>query len=726
MGIAKISGQAKTVLSKIGRQAKIPHGLCAKLTAVVILGLCFIFIWSFYSTTPENLVSQRDSFSDIAGPSSVKSTHHSKVNSLPNLAQKNGTLPHKVAKQGKQGKKGKKVKVKKGNIGKNETVVRKDEGTVEGSERSDDESEGEGEGVDEGNDVVVDGKEEGLLEKQGESEGNVEKDGDLEDGVDVEIFENVDEGDDDLVNEGNNKRGKKKLGPVFDPKGKYSWKLCNVRSKHNYIPCIDVESGTGKVQRYRHFERSCPKTPPMCLVPLPPDGYGTPVRWPESKSKILYKNVEHPKLTAYIKAENWTLQSEEYLVFPQNQSDVVNGVGHYLESIEEMVPDIEWGKNVRVILDIGVTDSNFAATLSDKNVITLSLGLKDDLVDLAQVAIERGFPAIVSPFSSRRLPFSGATFDAIHCSGCNVHWHTNGGKKLLEINRLLRPGGYFILAAKHHSIEEEEAMSTLIASICWNPLTDKVDESTEVRVKIYQKPESNTIYELRRKKNPPLCDEKQNPDAAWYIPIGHCLHLVPTAIEQHGTEWPAEWPSRLESYPDWLNDKEKVKADTHHWKSIVEKSYLTGMGIDWKNIRNVMDMKAIYGGFAAALSEQQVWVMNVVPVHAPNTLPYIFERGLFGVYHDWCESFGTYPRSYDLLHVDHLFSRLKNRCDQPVAIVVEMDRILRPGGWVIVRDKVVILDPLEGILRGLNWDIRMTFSKDKEGILVAQKTSWRP
>lgn len=61
-----------------------------------------------------------------------------------------------------------------------------------------------------------------------------------------------------------------------------------------------------------------------------------------------------------------------------------------------------------------------------------------------------------------------------------------------------------------------------------------------------------------------------------------------------------------------------------------------------------------------------------------------------------------------------------------MAIVVEMDRILRPGGWVIVRDKVVVVEPLEGIFRSLNWDIHMTFAQDKEGILVAQKTIWRP
>lgn len=62
--------------------------------------------------------------------------------------------------------------------------------------------------------------------------------------------------------------------------------------------------------------------------------------------------------------------------------------------------------------------------------------------------------------------------------------------------------------------------------------------------------------------------------------------------------------------------------------------------------------------------------MNVVPVHAPDTLPIIFERGLIGIYHDWCESFGTYPRTYDLLHADHLFSRLKNRYDSTMSYIV--------------------------------------------------------
>lgn len=59
-------------------------------------------------------------------------------------------------------------------------------------------------------------------------------------------------------------------------------------------------------------------------------------------------------------------------------------------------------------------------------------------------------------------------------------------------------------------------MSKLTASICWNILADKSDEVSDIGVKIYQKPESNDIYELRRKKFPPLCKENENPDAAWY------------------------------------------------------------------------------------------------------------------------------------------------------------------------------------------------------------------
>lgn len=147
-------------------------------------------------------------------------------------------------------------------------------------------------------------------------------------------------------------------------------------------------------------------------------------------------------------------------------------------------------------------------------------------------------------------------------------------------------------------------------------------------------------------------------------------------------------------------------------------------------------------------------MLNVVNINAPDTLPIIYERGLFGIYHDWCESFSTYPRSYDLLHADHLFSTLKTRykglelcCPhflfslanlddqlelfwftrcQLVPVIAEVDRIVRPGGKLIVRDESNTIREVENLLKSLFWEVHLTFSKNQEGILSAQKGNWRP
>lgn len=48
-----------------------------------------------------------------------------------------------------------------------------------------------------------------------------------------------------------------------------------------------------------------------------------------------------------------------------------------------------------------------------------------------------------------------------------------------------------------------------------------------------------------------------------------------------------------------------------------------------------MDMNAYMGSFAAALKDEPVWIMNVVPEDRPNTLKIIYDRGLIGTVHDW-------------------------------------------------------------------------------------------
>lgn len=92
--------------------------------------------------------------------------------------------------------------------------------------------------------------------------------------------------------------------------------------------------------------------------------------------------------------------------------------------------------------------------------------------------------------------------------------------------------------------------------------------------------------------------------------IYQCLEYDRTTFVQE------VWQQRVNSY--WTMLSRKIKPDT---------------------FRNVMDMKANMGSFAAALKDKDVWVMNVVPENGPNTLKIIYDRGLLGTVHNW---YGSY------------------------------------------------------------------------------------
>ncbi|GMI68595.1 hypothetical protein like AT5G64030 [Hibiscus trionum] len=524
---------------------------------------------------------------------------------------------------------------------------------------------------------------------------------------------------------------------------KYSWKVCNSTAGPDYIPCLDNWEAIRHLhstKHYEHRERHCPEEPPTCLVPLP-EGYKRPIEWPKSREKIWYYNVPHTKLAALKGHQNWVKVTGEYLTFPGGGTQFKHGALHYIDFIEESVPDVAWGKRTRVILDVGCGVASFGGFLFDRNVVAMSFAPKDEHEAQVQFALERGIPAVSAVMGTKRLPYPARVFDVVHCARCRVPWHIEGGKLLLELNRVLRPGGFFVWSATpiYQSIPADveiwEAMVELTKSMCWE-LVNKTskDEVNGVAVAAFRKPTSNECYEQRTKQEPPLCPESDDPNAAWNVPLQDCMHKAPVDSAERGSHWPEQWPARLEKSPYWLSSQvgvygkaapEDFSADNEHWKRVVTKSYINGMGISWSSVRNVMDMNAVYGGFAAALKDLDLWVMNVVPIDAPDTLPIVYERGLFGMYHDWCESFSTYPRSYDLLHADHLFSKVKKRCNL-VAVVAEVDRILRPEGKLIVRDNVEIVNELENMLKSMQWEVRMKYSKDKEGLLCVQKSMWRP
>jgi hypothetical protein len=76
------------------------------------------------------------------------------------------------------------------------------------------------------------------------------------------------------------------------------------------------------------------------------------------------------------------------------------------------------------------------------------------------------------------------------------------------------------------------------------------------------------------------------------------------------------------------HDDSKWKAAAKHYKAL-----LPALGSD--KVRNVMDMNTVYGGFAASLVKDPVWVMNVVSSYGPNSLGVVYDRGLIGTNHDW-------------------------------------------------------------------------------------------
>lgn len=446
---------------------------------------------------------------------------------------------------------------------------------------------------------------------------------------------------------------------------------------------------------------------------------------------IWYNNVPHPKLVEYKKDQNWVTRSGDYLVFPGGGTQFKDGVGRYIQFVEQIMPTIQWGRRTRTVLDVGCGVASFGGYLLDRNAITMSFAPKDEHEAQIQFALERGIPAFLAVIGTQKLPFPDNVFDVVHCARCRVHWYANGGKPLLELNRVLRPGGYFIWSAtpvyrqEQRDQDDWNAMVTLTKSICWRTVV-KSQDVNGIGVVIYQKPASNSCYAERKTNEPPLCSERDGSRFPWYAPLDSCLFTTAITTSDERYNWPVPWPERLDvsyaSVPDdSASNKEKFEADTKYWKQLISEVYFNDFPLNWSSIRNVMDMNAGFGGFAAALIDQPLWVMNAVPIGQPDTLPLIFNRGLIGAYHDWCESFSTYPRTYDLLHMSNLIGNLTNRCDL-IDVVVEIDRILRPGRWFVLKDTLEMIKKIRPILKSLHYEIVVV----KQQFLVATKSFWRP
>ncbi|GBG86724.1 hypothetical protein CBR_g41788 [Chara braunii] len=525
----------------------------------------------------------------------------------------------------------------------------------------------------------------------------------------------------------------------------------------DYTPCEDPKRSLPFPREHLEYrERHCPRQDELlrCLIP-PQKGYKKCVPWPESRGSVWYNNVPFLHLTREKANQNWVKHDPESgrLTFPGGGTMFPNGANAY---IDEMDKYLKFGEGkIRTGLDAGCGVASLGAFLLDRNVLTVSFAPRDTHVAQVQFALERGVPAILGILATKRLPYPSNSFDFAHCSRCLIPWYDRDGLFLIEINRLLRPGGYWVLSGppvnwqKHekewHNVEDDirKVMSDIEAiaeKLCWEYIA-KGGEAGDFA--IWRKPKDSKCYTQREEgATPPVCGDDDKPDSAWYTPMTSCITALPEQEDPASIDLIPRWPDRLSKpSPRLLNlldsdssrpvySESDFELDNAKWKKAVDFYASTALPeIATKRFRNVLDMNAGFGSFAAALDGQvgsSAWVMNAVMSSGPNTLPFIFDRGLIGTYQDWCEAFSSYPRTYDLIHADSIFTHYSSKCD-PVDILLEMDRLLRPEGSAIIRDSKSNMKKVARVVKGMRWDCKGWKTEDElsgDRLLVCTKKNW--
>eukprot|EP00252_Welwitschia_mirabilis_P024533 TRINITY_DN7315_c0_g2_i1.p1 TRINITY_DN7315_c0_g2~~TRINITY_DN7315_c0_g2_i1.p1 ORF type:complete len:604 (+),score=93.58 TRINITY_DN7315_c0_g2_i1:109-1920(+) len=514
--------------------------------------------------------------------------------------------------------------------------------------------------------------------------------------------------------------------------------VCSVEAfSVDHTPCEDPRLSS-HLSRERNFyrERHCPAPDQtlLCRIP-PPPGYRIPLPWPQSLHQIWYDNMPHGKIAERKGHQGWMKKEGPYFIFPGGGTMFPDGAVQYIQKLGQYIPIR--GGTIRTALDVGCGVASFGGYLLKEDILTMSFAPRDSHKSQIQFALERGIPAFLAMLGTHRLPFPTQAFDFIHCSRCLIPFAANNGSYMIEMDRLLRPGGYFVISGPPvqwpKQDEEWADLQDIARKLCYDLVT--VDGSTA----IWKKPSNLSCLMMDGGGKVDLCDERDDRNVSWYVELKDCVSWIPTAKDKnHGLDNLPRWPSRLEETPQRpigiRNYLDIFKADTRRWKRRVayyKKDLNLKLGTN--SVRNVMEMNAGFGSFAAAIISDPVWVMNVVPAQAKDTLGVIYDRGLIGVYHDWCEAFSTYPRTYDFIHANGIESLIQDankggyRCSL-VTLMLEMDRILRPEGTVVVRDAPRVIKRVQKIANAIHWDTEIyktePESSGKERLLVARKQFW--
>ncbi|KAI9124818.1 hypothetical protein K1719_004145 [Acacia pycnantha] len=530
------------------------------------------------------------------------------------------------------------------------------------------------------------------------------------------------------------------------------------KERENFVPCYNVSAnllaGFGVGEEFdRHCEFSTEGE--RCLVRTPKD-YNIPLRWPAGRDVIWSGNVKISKdqfLSSGSLTKRMMLLEENQIAFHSDDGLIFGGVKDYSRQLAEMIglgSDTEFSQaGIRTILDIDCGFGSFGAHLATLNLMSICIAAYEATGSQVQLTLERGLPAVIGNFITRQLPYPLLSFDMIHCAQSGIMWDEKDGLFLIEVDRVLKPGGYFVLTSPTSRPMRSSSQVNLIKRIMLNPLEGLTQKlcwtllAQQDETFIWQKTADTKCYKSHKQDSIPLC--KQG-DAAqsYYKPLVPCISgtsskrwipiqnrsgsgLSTAELEIHGNiagVQPADfyqdmqfWRSAVRNF--WSLLTPLIFSD--HPKRPGDEDPLPPFNM----ILNVMDMSAKYGGLNHALLEQRksVWVMNVVPVQASHTLPLILDRGFAGILHDWCEPFPTYPRTYDMLHANGLLSHLGSESCSMKDLFLEMDRILRPEGWIILSDNKGAIEMARKLATQVHWEGRVIDLQEgsESLLLVCQK-----
>ncbi|KAL5998708.1 hypothetical protein ACLOJK_009653 [Asimina triloba] len=316
----------------------------------------------------------------------------------------------------------------------------------------------------------------------------------------------------------------------FVPK---SFPICDDRHSE-FIPCLDrnlIYQMRLKLDLslMEHYERHCP--PPErrynCLIP-PPRGYKVPIKWPKSRDEVWKVNIPHTHLAHEKSDQNWMVVKEDKIKFPGGGTHFHRGADKYIAAIANMLNfknnNLNHGGRIRTVLDVGCGVASFGAYLLPLDIIAMSLAPNDVHQNQIQFALERGIPAYLGVLGTKRLPYPSRSFEFAHCSRCRIDWLQRDGILLLELDRLLRPGGYFAYSSPEAYAQDEEdlriwqEMSALVERMCWK-IAAKRNQTV-----VWVKPLTNDCYMKRAPgTEPPLCSSDDDPDSMWDVKMEACI-----------------------------------------------------------------------------------------------------------------------------------------------------------------------------------------------------------